>query len=76
MFSDCTWKEAIRYSVMHHRSHVGQAAILESGFEEMHYPPYYPDLALSDYHLFPNLKQHLHGQRYSTDDELKYATNE
>jgi len=31
-----------------HRSHVGQAAILESGFEEMHHPPYSPDLALSD----------------------------
>jgi len=45
-----------------HRSHVGQAAILESGFEEMHYPPYYPDLAPSDYYLFPNLKQHLRGQ--------------
>ena len=38
-----------------HRSHVGQAAILESGFEEMHHPQYSPDLAPSDYHLFPNL---------------------
>jgi len=27
-----------------HRSHVGQAAILEYGFEEMHQPPYSPDL--------------------------------
>jgi len=59
-----------------HRSHVGQAAILESGFEEMHHPPYSPELASSDYHLFPNLKQHLCGQRFSTDDELKYATEE
>jgi len=59
-----------------HRSHVGQAAILEYGFEEMHHPPYSPDLAPSDYHLFPNLKQHLRGQRISTDDELKYATEE
>jgi len=38
-----------------HRSRIGQAAILESGFEEMHHPPYSPDLAPSDYHLFPNL---------------------
>ena len=44
-----------------HRSHIGQDAILESGFEEMHHPPYSPDLAPSDYHLFPNLKQHLRG---------------
>jgi len=31
---------------------------------------------ISDYHLFRNLKQHLRGQRFSTDDELKYATEE
>jgi len=55
-----------------HRSHVVQVAILEYGFEEMHHPPYSPDLAPSDYHLFPNLKL----QRISTDDELKYATEE
>jgi len=42
----------------------------------MHHPPYSPDLAPSDYHLFPNLKQYLHGQRILTDDELKYATEE
>ena len=59
-----------------HTSHVGQAAILESGFEEMHHPPYSPDMAPSDYHLFPNLKQHLRGQRFSTDDKLKYETEE
>ena len=59
-----------------HRSHVGQATTLEFGFEEMHHPPYSPDLAPNDYHLFPNLKQHLCGQWFSTDDELKYATKE
>jgi len=59
-----------------YRSHFGPAAILESGFEEMHHPPYSPDLAPSDYHMFPNLKQHLRGQRFSTDYELKYATEE
>ena len=37
-----------------HRSHVGQGAVLECGFEEMPHPPYSPDLAPSDYHLFPN----------------------
>jgi hypothetical protein len=25
----------------------------------------------SDYHLFPNLKEHLGGQRFRTDDEVK-----
>lgn len=59
-----------------HRSQVGQAALLECGFEEMHHPPYSPDLAPSDYHLFPNLKKHLRGQKFSTDNELKSATEE
>jgi histone-lysine N-methyltransferase SETMAR len=40
-----------------HRSQLGQAAVLECGFEEMLHPPYSPDLAPSDYHLFPNLKK-------------------
>jgi len=31
---------------------------------------------LTWHHLFLNLKQHLRGQRFSTDDELKYATEE
>jgi len=29
-----------------------------------------------NYHLFPNLKKNLHRQRFSTDDELKYAVEE
>jgi len=37
-----------------HRSHVGQATLLECGFEEMRHPPYSLYLAASDYHLFPN----------------------
>ena len=42
----------------------------------MHHPPYSPDLAPSDYHLFSNFKQHFRGQRFSTDDELEYAIEE
>ena len=59
-----------------HRSQVGQAAVVECGFEEMRLPSSSPDLAPSDYNLFPNLKKHLRGQRFSTDDELKHATEE
>jgi len=42
----------------------------------MRHPAYSADLAPSDYHLFPNVKKHLRGQRFSTDDELQYATEE
>jgi len=34
------------------------------------------DQTPNDYHLFPNLKRHLCGQRFLTDDELKYAAKE
>jgi len=33
-------------------------------------------LAPSDYHLFPNSKKHLRGQKFSTKDEIKCATEE
>ena len=47
----------LHYSAPVHSYHVGQAAVLECGFEEMRHKPYSPDLADSDYHLFPNLKK-------------------
>jgi len=37
------------------------------------HPPYSPDLAPSDFHLFPKLKEHLMGQRFSCDEEVKSA---
>jgi len=57
-----------------YRLHAGQAVLLESGSKETSHPPYSPDLAPSDCHLFPNLKKQRNEQRFSTDDELKYAT--
>jgi len=59
-----------------HRSQIGQAAVVECGFEEMCHPSYSPDLTPSDYHLFPILKKHLRRQKFSTDDELKSVTEE
>ncbi|UYV81812.1 K02A2.6-like [Cordylochernes scorpioides] len=41
-----------------HRSLQTMAAIYDSGFELLPYAPYSPDLALSDFHLFPHLKNH------------------
>lgn len=56
-----------------HKSRVAQAAIRECGFEELNHPAYSPDLAPSDYYLFPNLKKHLKGKRYKDDNEVKSA---
>lgn len=38
-----------------------------------HPPPYSPDLAPSDYCLFPKLKEHLSGTRFSSDSDVKTA---
>lgn len=53
-----------------HTSQVAMAAVQECGYELLPHPPYSPDLAPSDYHLFGNLKKHLRGQRFDDDDEL------
>ena len=37
------------------------------GFESLPHPPYSPDLALSDYYLFPNLKRWLCGRRFESN---------
>jgi len=35
------------------------------------YPPYSPDLAPRDFHLFLHLKKHLPGKKFDDDDELQ-----
>ena len=43
--------------------------------EVLPHPPYSPDLALSDYFLFPNLKKWLGGRRFYSNDEIISQTN-
>jgi hypothetical protein len=40
-------------------------------FEALKHPAYSPDLAPSDYYLFPNLKKHLKGRKFLS---IKEAT--
>ena len=56
-----------------HKAAVSMATIHQCGFEIVPHPPYSPDLAPSDYHLFPNLKKHIGGMRFSTDDHVMSA---
>ena len=46
------------------------AAVRDCGFKLVEHPPYCSDLAPSDYFLFPNMKTHLAGKQYRTDDEV------
>ncbi|XP_048253299.1 histone-lysine N-methyltransferase SETMAR-like [Haliotis rufescens] len=56
-----------------HTSRVAMTAVQECGYELLSHPPYSPDLAPSDFHLFPRLKKHLRGRRFEDDDELTAA---
>jgi hypothetical protein len=42
-------------------------------WEVLDHPPYSPDLAPSDFHLFGPLKDHLGGRRFTTDGEVHQA---
>ncbi len=49
--------------------------IKEFNWEIMHHPPYSPDIAPSDYHLFRSLQNYLTGKKFNSADELKDAVS-
>lgn len=59
-----------------HTSVESMAQIRDCGFELLPHPAYSPDLAPSDFHLFPNLKKHLGGQKFSSNEEVEAAVGD
>jgi len=47
-----------------HRVLATQKKLAYLGFQCLDHPPYYPDLAPSDYNLFPGLKKRLKGRHF------------
>jgi len=47
-----------------HRALATQKELSYLGFQYLDHPPYSPDLAPSDYHLFPGLKKQLKGRHF------------
>ena len=47
--------------------------LLELGWTLLPHPPYSPDLAPSDYHLFRSLAHYLQGRKFDNEDALKLA---
>ena len=45
--------------------------LLELGWEVMPDPPYSPNLAPYDYHLFRSLQNHLNGKTFDSNEALK-----
>jgi len=56
-----------------HRALYTQKKLAYLGFR-LYHPPYSPDLALLNYHLFPGLKKQLKGRHFSSDAEVIAAT--
>jgi len=42
------------------------------GWEILEHPPYSPDLAPSDFHLFLNTKKHLRAKRFKSHNDVKH----
>ena len=76
------WGGMLRRSVLFHKNNapayksvVAMAAIHECGFKLVQHPPYSPDLAPSDFHMFPKKKRHLAGTHYDTNNDLVSAVD-
>jgi histone-lysine N-methyltransferase SETMAR len=41
------------------------------GWKILTHTPYSPDLAPSNFHLFPNMKQHLRGQHFHSNEDVQ-----
>lgn len=53
-----------------HSSAIATAKLVELRYELLPHPPYSPDLAPSDFFLFPNLKKWLGGKRFTSNEEV------
>lgn len=54
-----------------HKCHTAMAALYNCGYESLIHPPYSPDLAPSDYYLFPKFKKELRRTKFSVDEDCE-----
>ena len=59
-----------------HTWEVAMDAVERNGYELIPHPAYSPDLAPSDFFLFPNLKKDIHGLHFRSDEEVVTAVEE
>ena len=52
------------------------ATITDLRFECLPQPPYSPDLASSDFHMFGPLKEAMGGKKFRSDEEVRHAVHE
>ncbi|GBN38727.1 Mariner Mos1 transposase [Araneus ventricosus] len=70
---ECSVKALCCFMTTHvpHSAGVTQNLIQRFGWEQFDHPPYSPELAPSDYHLFVNLKRDFGGRRSDSDDDAR-----
>lgn len=56
-----------------HTARVTQEKILELGWSVLPHPPYSPDLAPTDYHLFCSLQNFLNGKTFNSEEQVRQA---
>lgn len=54
-----------------HTAKMTRDKLMQLGWEVLPHPPYSPDIAPSDYHLFRSLDNHLRGTQFVSEDTLK-----
>ena len=59
-----------------HTGAIATAKLFDLCYKILPHPPYSPDLAPSDYFLFPNMKTWLGDIIFSSNEEIIAATNE
>ena len=59
-----------------HTCKVAMDAVLWNRYELIPHPAYSPELAPSDFFLFPNLKKDIHGLHFRSDEEVVMAVEE
>ena len=59
-----------------HTCKVAMDAVKRNGYELIPHPAYSPDLAPSDFFLFPNLKKDIRGLHFRSDEEVVTAVEE
>ena len=59
-----------------HTCKVAMDAVEGNGYELIPHPAYSPDLAPSDFFLFPNLKKDIRGLHFRSDEEVVTAVEE
>ena len=59
-----------------HRAAVTMETIENCGIELLRHPPYSPDLAPSDFFLFPEMKRNLKGRRFNYQAEIRQISED